>query len=67
MNIDKNIIENALKFYEIKNQEYINKCYESIEDINNNSNLQTEIEEIYNILSYNTTRRIMYKNIYSQR
>lgn len=58
MYIDKQIIENALNFYEIDNQEYINKCYECIENINNNSNLQTEIDEIYNILYIDKTNKI---------
>lgn len=57
MNINKKIIEKALKFYEINNQEYINKCYECIENINNNSNLQKEIDEIYKILYVDNTQK----------
>lgn len=58
MKVDKNTIKNALKFYEITNQEYINKCYECIENINNNSDIQLKFEEIYNILYIDKTDKI---------
>ena len=48
-------IDKALKYYQIKNVNYKNKCYECIEDIN--SKKTKKIKEIYNILySENSTK-----------
>lgn len=50
MGIEPVEIENALKYYQIEEEEYKNKCYECIEDIENIEELHTKVEEIYNIL-----------------
>lgn len=58
MEIEPVEIENALKYYQIEEEEYKNKCYECIEDIENIEELHTKVEEIYNILYKDETYQI---------
>lgn len=50
MKIDWNEIDNALKYYQINDIDYKNKCYKCVEDINSIDNFNDKAEEIYNIL-----------------
>lgn len=43
-------IENALKYYQINDTNYKNKCYKCIKDVNEIKDFNTKAEEIYNIL-----------------
>lgn len=43
-------IDNALKFYQINDSDYKNKCYKCIEDINLKDDFNVKSEEIYDIL-----------------
>ncbi len=50
MDIQTNVIKEALEFYNIQDTEYIEKCYECIEFINKNTNIKIKIHELFNIL-----------------
>ncbi len=50
MKINSIDIDNALKFYQINDNDYKNKCYKCIKDINYINNFNTKAEKIYNIL-----------------
>ena len=50
MKIDWNEIDNALKYYQINDIDYKNKCCKCVEDINSIDNFNDKAEEIYNIL-----------------
>lgn len=50
MDIQTNEIKEALEFYNIRDAEYIEKCYECIEFINKNANIKIRIHELFNIL-----------------
>lgn len=50
MDIETNMINQALEFYNIDDTKYIEKCYECIEFINKNPNIKTKTDELFNIL-----------------
>ena len=50
MCIDKQIINNALKFYEIEDEDYLNRCYKCVEFLNKNEDIYKKAKEIYSIL-----------------
>ena len=50
MKIELVDIDNALKYYQINDINYKNKCYKCIEDINTIEDFNIKTEEIYNIL-----------------
>lgn len=50
MCINKQIINNALKFYEIEDEEYLNRCYKCVEFLNNNEDIYQKVKDIYSIL-----------------
>lgn len=58
MNIKKQEIDNALKYYSINDDEYRNKCYKCIDDINTIEEFNKKVEEIYNILYIDKTFKI---------
>lgn len=43
-------IDNALKYYEIDDVDYKNKCYKCIEDVNSINDFNVRSEEVYDIL-----------------
>lgn len=43
-------IDNALKYYEISDINYKNKCYKCVEDINSINDFNVRVEDVYNIL-----------------
>ena len=49
MNINKNIIINALKFYDINDSNYLNNCLECVKYIINNKLLLNRVNEIIDI------------------
>lgn len=51
-------IENALKYYQINDTNYKNKCYKCIKDVNEIKDFNTKAEEIYNILYNNKPFKI---------
>ena len=50
MKIELVDIDNALKYYQINDINYKNKCYKCIEDINTIQDFNIRVKEIYNIL-----------------
>lgn len=48
--ITKGIIDDALKFYSISDDEYKMKCYKCVDEINQNSDYQEIVSNVYNIL-----------------
>lgn len=48
--ITKAIIDDALKFYSISDDEYKMKCYKCVDEINQNSDYQEIVSNVYNIL-----------------
>lgn len=54
-------IDNALKYYNINDINYKNKCYKCIEDLNSIYDFNNKSEEIYNILYTDKS----YKNTYT--
>ena len=50
MKVNINEIDNALKYYQINDIEYRNKCYKCIEDLNSAYDFNNKSEEVYNIL-----------------
>ena len=50
MKIELSMIDNALKYYQINDTNYKNKCYKCIKDINEIKEFNVKAEEIYNIL-----------------
>lgn len=50
MNISKGEIKEALKFYNIKDEDYLNKCYDAIKFLNNNKEIDKKAKDIYSIL-----------------
>lgn len=51
-------IDEAIRFYSIQDLEYKTKCYECINQINNNKQFQEKVEEIYHILYLDNTNKI---------
>lgn len=50
MKFELSVIENALKYYQINDTNYKNKCYKCIKDVNKIKDFNLKAEEIYNIL-----------------
>lgn len=50
MKIELVEIENALKYYQIEDEEYKNKCYECIREIESIEEWNNKVEEVYSIL-----------------
>ncbi len=50
MKIELSMIDNALKYYQINDTNYKNKCYRCIKDINEIKEFNIKAEKIYNIL-----------------
>lgn len=50
MKFKLSVIENALKYYQINDSNYKNRCYKCIKDVNEIKNFNIKAEEIYNIL-----------------
>lgn len=50
MKIDLIEIDNALKYYQINDIDYKNKCYKCVKDINSINDFNVKSEEIYDIL-----------------
>lgn len=48
--ITKSMIDNSLEFYNIIDNEYRIKCYKCVDDINQNSDYQKIISNVYNLL-----------------
>ena len=65
MKIDSNDIDNALNYYNISDEKYINNCYKCIEDINLIKEFNQKVEEVYNILYKDKSN--MRKNGYTQK
>ena len=55
MKVDLVEIDNALKYYQINDINYKNKCYKCIDDLNSIKNFNNKAEEVYNILYKNNT------------
>ena len=58
MKIELVDIDNALKYHQINDINYKNKCYKCIEDINTIEDFNIKTEEIYNILYNDKTFKI---------
>lgn len=50
MKFELSVVENALKYYQINDTNYKNKCYKCIKDVNEIKDFNIKAEEIYNIL-----------------
>ena len=50
MKFELSVIENAIKYYQINDTSYKNKCYKCIKDVNEIKDFNIKAEEIYNIL-----------------
>ena len=50
MKFEVSVIDNALKYYQIDDINYKNKCYKCIKDVNKIKDFNIKAEEIYNIL-----------------
>lgn len=50
MKFELSVIENAIKYYQINDTNYKNKCYKCIKDVNGIKDFNIKAEEIYNIL-----------------
>lgn len=50
MKFELSVIENAIKYYQINDTDYKNKCYKCIKDVNEIKDFNIKAEEIYNIL-----------------
>lgn len=50
MKFEISVIDDALKYYEINDVDYRNKCYKCIKDVNKIEDFNIKAEEIYNIL-----------------
>ena len=50
MKFELSVIENALKYYKISDNNYKNKCYKCIKDVNETKDFNNKAEKIYNIL-----------------
>lgn len=50
MKFELSVIENALKYYQINDTNYKNKCYKCIKDVNEIKDFNIKVEEIYDIL-----------------
>lgn len=50
MNINKNTIKQAIEFYNIQDEQYLNKCYECIDFINGKPDINVKVSELYNTL-----------------
>ena len=51
--IEKDNIEKALTFYNINIEDYKNKCYKCLDDINKNSELKNKINYVLKLLYSN--------------
>lgn len=58
MNIDKEELDQALKFYEIDDVAYADKCYRGLEFLNNNKEFKNEADKVYSILYEDTENKI---------
>lgn len=47
MKFELSVIENALKYYQINDTNYKNKCYKCIKDVNEIKDFNIKAEEIY--------------------
>lgn len=56
--ITRAMIDNALKFYSISDDEYKMKCYKCVDEIQQNSNYQNKVNNIYNVLFIDKNDRI---------
>lgn len=54
----KIMIDDALNFYDIIDEEYKEKCYESIEELENNEDYKNKANEVYNNLFIDKTDKI---------
>lgn len=50
MKFELSVIDNALKYYQIDDVDYRNKCYKCVKDVNEIKDFYIKAEEIYNIL-----------------
>ncbi len=50
MKFEISVIDNALKYYQIDDVDYRNKCYKCVKDVNEIKDFNIKAEEIYNIL-----------------
>ena len=55
--MDKEIIKEALEYYNIKNIDYQEKCNRCIDEIKNNKKIQNKAKEIYEILYIDKTEK----------
>lgn len=58
LKLNNNFIDSAMKFYDIQDNEYKIKCYECINEINNNKVFKEKLKEIYHILYLDNTNKI---------
>lgn len=56
--ITRAMIDNALKFYSISDDEYKMKCYKCVDEIQQNSDFQDKVNNIYNLLFIDKNDRI---------
>ena len=56
--MDKEIIKEALEYYNIKNIDYQEKCNRCIDEIKNNKKIQNKAKEIYEILYIDKTEKV---------
>ncbi len=58
MEINKSKVKDALEFYGIKDEQYLNNCYKCIEVLNTNTSLKIKADNIYDILYKDNTNKI---------
>ena len=58
MRFELSVIENALKYYQVDDISYKNKCYKCIENVNEIKDFNIKAEEIYNILYTDKSSKI---------
>ena len=56
--ITRAMIDNALEFYSISDNEYKMKCYKCVDEIQQNSDFQDKVNNIYNLLFIDKNDRI---------
>ena len=56
--ITRTMIDNALKFYSILDNEYKMKCYKCVDEIQENKDYQEKVNDIYNLLYRDKNDRI---------
>lgn len=65
--ISKEIIDNALQFYNITDKDYKNKCYECLDDLLSNNNLFNSFKELYKVLYLDHLDRAKVKKLWSNK